>query len=186
MSINEIAQEVWCFYPEAGDDEPTRYAIFSYSSTPYWAVGALTRTAFHNPVWQSKPIGANNFAVYNHESGWLNDGVTRLGEVFAETGGMESGEGDRVTWIDRLWQDIGGFDSNLGPPSPSALEFTFKLRQSPSAPERIVGPIVLNEAKGYTTLRMRARQFVVRIDQVEDDYWQLGKVRLRTKVGGAR
>lgn len=186
LSVNEYGQEVWAFYPEAGDDEPTRYAFFSYNTTPYWAVGRLTRTAFHNPVWTERPIAANNQRVYAHESGWLDDGNTRVGSVYAETGAMEAGEGDRVSRIDRIWEDASDIDSSLGTPNPAAIEYYVKLRQAPRQPERVKGPFAPNANKGFITLRLRARQFVVRIDQTVDDYWQLGKIRIRTKEGGGR
>jgi hypothetical protein len=191
MGLNEFAQELWFFYPNKDSSEPDRYTSFSYSQEPYWTQGQIPRSAWCTPVWQSKPLATNGTVLYEQEYGSLADGVSRNDEIYAETGAMElstedAPEGGRVMWIDRIYQDAGveGPGQTVG--DPASFTLTFKLAQAPGAPERIVGPIMLTNPKGYTTVRMRARQAVVRVAQAKDVVWKLGKLRLRMKPGGMR
>jgi hypothetical protein len=191
MGLNEFAQELWFFYPNKDSSEPDRYIAMSYSQEPYWTQGRMARSAWCTPVWQAKPIAANGTILYEQEYGSLADGVSRNDEIYAETGALELSteddpEGGRVMWIDRIYQDAGveGPGQTVG--DPAAFAMTFKLSQAPGAPERVVGPINLANPKGYTTVRMRGRQAVVRIEQTKDVVWKLGKIRLRIKPGGKR
>jgi len=191
MGINEFAQELWIFYPNRESEAPDRYINMSYSIEPYWSQGQVPRTAWCTPVWQPRPIACNGTVLYEHEYGSLADGVSRNDDIYAETGALELSteddpEGGRVMWVDRIYQDAGEEGPGFSVGDPSAFTLTFKLRQAPGAQERIVGPIMLTNPKGYTTVRLRARQAVVRIEQSKDVTWKLGKLRLRMKVGGKR
>jgi hypothetical protein len=128
----------------------------------------------------------NGTQEYQHETGWLGSGTTRDGLVWAETGSFEIDQGDKVMHVDRIWQDDGATVLEGVSSTPGSFTVTFKLRQAPSAPERIVGPITLNTTKGYTTTRFRTRQVAMRINQVKDVPWSVGKLRLRLKPGGMR
>jgi hypothetical protein len=186
MGLNEFAQELWLFYPNQDSVEPDRYVAMSYSKDSYWTQGQMPRSAWCSPVWQSKPIAVSGTILYEQEYGSLADGESRNNDIYAETGALELGEGDTNMRIDRIYQDAGieGPGNSVG--DPSAYSMTFKLAQAPGAPERTVGPINLGNPKGYTTVRMRARQAIVRIQQTKDVVWKLGKVRLRLKPGGNR
>jgi len=184
MSNNEAFSEIWLFYPLTTGNEATKYAVFNYGDKPHWHRGRLERTAWHGPVHQARPISVSDRTPIQQEVGWLDLGNTRVGTVYAETGGMDLSDGDQNVRLDRITHD--------GGPQPShgsqdgTYNFTLKLRQAPSAPERIKGPITPNVTKGYTTVRSRSRQVVFRIDQVTDGYWTTGKIRLRLRPGGAR
>jgi hypothetical protein len=190
MGVNEYAQEVWLFYPGTGGAEPNRYAFFSYAKDVYWSGGNLTRQAWLNPVWQARPYMIKVNVVYEHERGWTDDGATRA--VFAVTGGMELGEGDTNMWVDRIWPDALEPDPTVLSPAPQiptlplSYTLTFGLQQAPGAPVRTYGPVSFNSPKGYTSVRFRARQLTVRVDQTVDGKWTLGKLRVRLKKGGIR
>jgi hypothetical protein len=191
MGVNEYSQEVWLFYPQQGGVEPTKYAFFSYAKDVYWSTGTLTRTAWLNPVWQAQPYMATSNTVYHHESGWTANGQPR--NVYAVTGGVELGEGDTNMWVDRVWPDdirkealMGKRAAQMDAGSTGAYSIKFGLRQAPNAPERYVGPVVMNNPKGYTSVRFRAREVTLRIDQIRDEFWTLGKLRIRMKAGGKR
>jgi len=163
----------------------------SYSQEPYWTQGQIPRTAWCTPVWQSRPIACNNTTLYEHEYGSLADGVSRNNDIYAETGALElsteeDGDGGRVMWVDRIYQDAGEEGPGFSVGDPAAFTLTFKLKQAPGAVERLVGPIMLTNPKGYTTVRMRARQAVVRVNQNRDVTWKFGKLRLRIRPGGTR
>ena len=185
LDNNEKFSELWFFYPDDGGNEADRYAVMSYGDAPHWYKGILERTAWHGPVHRSEPITALDRTPYLQETGWTAAGVSRNGQVYAETGSLELADGDQNIRMDRIFQDFGPRPANE-PITPDAYTVSFKLRQAPSAPERIKGPITLNATKGYTTTRLRARQVAFRVDQVVDAYWTLGKVRLRSKSGGGR
>ena len=191
MGINEFAQELWLFYPNKDSTAPDRYVAMSYSQEPYWTQGQMARTAWVHPVWQPRPLACDGTTLYEQEYGSLADGESRNGEVYAETGALElsgedMGDGDVNMRIDRIYQDAGVEGPGFSVGDPASFTLTFKLAQAPGAPERVVGPILLGNPKGYTTVRMRARQAVVRVQQNKDVVWKLGKLRLRMKPGGRR
>lgn len=183
--INEEAQELWFFYPEKESLVPNRYAALSYSQEPYWTIGAITRTAWVNPVWQSRPLAVNNIDLYEHEVGVLADGLSRNEDIFVESGAIEFDDGDRNVWVNRIYPDFGA-DAPGESGDPDAIRLSFYLQQAPEAPKRLIGPLSLTNPKGYITTRFRARQMYIRIDQSKDTFWKLGKFRLRLKQGGAR
>lgn len=185
FGINEEAQELWMMYPETDADEPNRYIALSYSQNRYWTMGALTRTAWLNPVWQTRPLAANGQDVYEHEFGMLNDGVSRADDIFIETGALDLSDGDMNIWVDRIFNDSGA-DMPDVETDPDAFRLQFVLQQAPTAPKRYYGPIALTNPRGFTTVRFRARQFYMRVVQVKDNYWKLGNIRLRIKQKGAR
>jgi hypothetical protein len=186
MGLNQFAQELWFFYPGKDHVEADRYVAVSYSKDSYWTQGQFPRTSWIHPVWQSKPLACNGTVLYEQEFGSLADGVSRSREIFAETGALEIGEGDTNMRIDRIYQDAGVEGPGFSVGDPDAYTLTFRLAQAPGGPERLVGPIRLGNPKGYTTVRMRARQAIVRINQEKDVVWKLGKLRFRMKEGGRR
>lgn len=186
MGINEYAQEVWFMYPSKEATEPDSFVALSYSQEPYWTMGTIPRTAWINPVWQTQPLAVNNKDLYIHEEGMLADGESRADDIFAETGGLELGNGETDFWIDRIYHDsasdLPGEDTD-----PDAFRLVFVLQQAPEAPRRYVGPIALTNPKGYTTTRFRARQMYMRVQQYSDEPWKMGNIRVRIKqVGSSR
>jgi hypothetical protein len=180
--INEWAGEAWFFYPGRGSGVANRYAVYSYGITPYWTIGEMFRTAWMNPVWQTRPLGARGVDLYEHEQGFLDDTLPRV--VYAETGGMDIEEGTNTMRIDRIYPDVLGIPADEN--ALDAVTMTFKLAQAPNAPERVLGPISLDNNRGYVFTRMRARQIIMRLDQILDKGWIFGKTRLRVKAGGGR
>lgn len=185
MGINEEAQEVMLMYPSRGAAEPDRYASLSYSQDRYWAIGDIPRTAWLNPVWQTKPLACNGVDLYEHEYGMLADGASRVDDIFVETGALDVSEGDENVWVDRIYNDSGADMPDVDG-DPDAFRLQFVLQQAPSAPKRYVGPIALTNPKGFTTTRFRARQFYMRVAQTKDSFWKMGSIRVRVKTGGKK
>lgn len=182
--VNQHAQEAWWFYPSNGSTVPNKAVIFGYNQAvnSYWSLGTLTRTAWLNPVWQDKPIGINSFEMYIHETGNTANGLPL--NAFAETGAMEISEGTVNTRVDRLYPDV--INHRFIEQPVTNLEFTFKMRQAPTAEMREYGPVSINTVKGYIPLRMRARQISVKVRETAPGYWGLGKLRIRIKSAGHR
>lgn len=186
LGYNGFNREIWAFYPYRGSVTPDRYVFVSIAAEPYWSVGVMSRTAWMNPVWQTKPFMYNARLEYEHELGVLADGATRINDIYAETGEFEIGEGDANMRVDRIYPDGIVLDPVTGVSYTTDYDLLFKLRQAPTAPQRIVGPISTDNAKGYQSVRFRARSMAVRLEPVADSSWGLGKLRLRMKAGGAR
>lgn len=186
LGYNGMHREVWAFYPGLGASAPDSYVFVSIASDPYWSKGRLARTAFLNPVWDTKPIMFNGRIEYQHETGQLAAGASRVNDIYAETGEFEIGNGEAVMRVDRIWPDGSSFDTLTGTRYTSDYALTFKLRQAPAATQRTVGPVLLDKPSGYSGVRFRARSMAVRLSPTADSQWSLGKLRLRMKPGGAR
>lgn len=186
LGYNGFNREIWTFYPRRGSPLPDRYVFVSIAAEPYWSLGAMTRTAFLNPIWDTKPYMYDGRTEYQHEIGLLADGASRVGSIYAETGEFELGQGETNMRVDRIYFDGVNYDPSTGTQYTSDYSLTFKLRQAPSAPQRIVGPISPNNPVGYNSTRFRARSIAMRLEPVADSSWSPGKLRLRMKAGGAR
>ena len=186
LGYNGFNREIWTFYPKRGSATPDSYVFVSLDGAPYWSKGSMARTAFMNPVWDTKPYIYSGFQEYQHEVGLLADGASRINDIFAETGEFEIGNGEQNMRVDRIWFDGLNYDPSTGTSYTSDYELLFKLRQAPTAPQRTIGPISPDNTIGYNSTRFRARSVQVRVEPVADTTWALGKVRLRMKSGGAR
>lgn len=185
MGINEMMQEVWFFFPGLGEIEASRFVNFKYSdNAQWWGKGLLNRTCWHNPVWNIRPIAANDLSVYEHERGWSDDGSSR--NVYAETGAFEIGTGIKNMAVSKVFHDTILSDEYVsGDPLPYEIEFL--LARAPQGAERVYGPVELNVDAGYTTVRFKARQVAMKVTETVSGNWGLGITRLTAKeVGGGR
>lgn len=184
MGVNEPHQEVWFFHPALGEVEASRYISYRYANNQnWWSKGQVTRTAWLNPIWGDRPIAINDVSVYEHERGWTDNGTAR--NVYAETGAIEISEGDNNMAVKRIFQDtILPTDYVSGAPIPYEVEFVHA--RAPQGPETTYGPVTLNVAKGYTTLRFKARQVAMKVTETVPSHWAIGKARLTVKAVGKR
>ena len=181
MGVNAVNQEVWTFYPGAEQINAGTVLIFNKEGLPWWSKALLNRTAWLSPIWQTEPYAVSNNVIYQHETGWTDNGAPR--DVWAETGVLEFNNGAQNIRIDRIYSDtMTDEDDFVGTP-PYTL--AFEMKQSPQGPPRSVGPITLSD-KGYTTVRFRGRQITMRVQETTQENWGLGTLRIRAKPGGAR
>ena len=195
QSISEF-NEIWWFYPSAGSDEIDRYVIYNYAED-HWTVGKLSRTtgydfgAVEKPVLVS-PTGtmyqhellndkltivarlANNVFLADNE--WLADGeLSRITESpYLESGPFELAEGDNVVKVQRLVPDV----KTLGD-----LNVTLYAAFNPTEDEIAYGPYALAQP---TAIRVTARQLRFRLQEVVQEGWRVGKLKLGIRVGGRR
>lgn len=176
-SENGIFDEVWFFYPSAGETECNRYIIFNYNEG-WWVTGELSRTA-------AFPAGANKYPLmagvdknlYAHEDGWTDAGNSRVGDVWIETGALSIGQGDRGFEVKQMLPATGfGYDT---------LKVTVYGRQAPDGSERTFGPYQ-TRSNGYMDMRVSARDIRVRFEATEDGDWGIGKMRLEVAPGAGR
>lgn len=176
-SANGVFDEVWFFYPSAGQTECDKYIIYNYNEG-WWATGSLSRTA-------AFPAGANKYPLmagsdkflYAHEDGWTNAGNSRVGDVWLETGALSIGNGDRGFEVKQMLPATGfGYDS---------LQVTVYGKQTPDGSERTFGPYN-PRSDGYMDMRVSARDIRVRFEATEDGDWGIGKMRLEVAQGAGR
>lgn len=120
-----------------------------------------------------------NSVIYEHETGVLANGASRVGHIFVQSGPFEIGNGDQVIYSNMMLID----GDNI---TDSTLTMTPQGRLNPQSPVMAADPIAcLPNAEGYTPVRFSGRQIALRFDAAKDKAWSLGKFRLNV-VGGSK
>jgi len=176
---NSSFSEVWWFYPSKNSVENDRYVIWNYQDN-WWSFGTMARTAWIDKgVWQHAVAGAPTGHLYQHEDGWTDSGVTRVGQVYAESGTIEIGRGERFTEVRQLIPD----DCE----DADCVQVSFKLRENPrSEPFATAGPYTFTQANGYTDARFAARQVEMKVEATKDADFHLGTLRGDVVAGSGR
>jgi hypothetical protein len=129
-ALNSTFSEVWWFYPSAGSNENDRYVIYNYVENT-WAIGALTRTAWHDRGLFNAPIAASTDGyLYNHESG-QNDGSTNPPSAitsYIESSQISIGEGNNFVFLTKLIPDL-TFENSIS--DAPTVDFTLQARNFP-------------------------------------------------------
>lgn len=174
---NWIFGEIWWFYPSATSLECDKYVIYNYRED-HWSVGTLARTSWvAGDIFGSPYAAGTDNHVYQHEEGWTDNGSTRVGSIFVESGAYEiPTTGEQVMHIHQLIPD----EATSGEVSVS-----FKTRFTPNGTEYSYGPYTVR-GDGYTDCRVAGRQVVVRIEPTVDDDFRVGVIRAEVKPGGRR
>jgi hypothetical protein len=166
--------ELWWFFPCT--DGATRYVTWNYQ-TNVWAIGEMDRTAWlDRAVWKYPIAASEDGFLYQHEQGDTASGTTRVGTIYAETGGMEISPGDSIVDIVQILPD----ERTRG-----AVSVTLKCRYTPNGAETTYGPYTVR-SDGYTDTRASGRQAAIRMDAVEDSDWRVGTFRVDVRPAGAR
>lgn len=141
-------------------------------------VGSLSRTAWADQGAFNDPfaVGADGY-IYQQETGWTNDGATRVGTVYAETGPVEIGQGDRFAVVNRIITD-----EYAALPSIRATITAKKTPQDTGSTYQYT----FNEVDGYVDTRINARQLQVKLEAVEDDGFKFGTMRMDLRPGSMR
>lgn len=167
---NSSYGEVWWFYPSASSNENDSYVSYNYREG-HWAIGLIDRTCaadrgvFTNPLW----ISSSGY-IYEHEVGFNYDSSS----IFAESGPVEVGDGERVFSMTGLIPD----EKTAGD-----VQARFGTKFYPNSTEYNYGPYTLNSP---TSVRISGRQLAVRIEAVNNTDWRVGNIRLEGKAGGLR
>lgn len=173
---NSAFGELWWWYPSSGASEPNRYVIYNYRDR-HWSIGRMSRTAWQDRGVFPQPlaVGADNH-LYRHEEGFRDAGAARFSQVYAETGALELGNGDRIGYIGQIIPD----ERQRGQVSVS-----FEARYTPNGQVYQHGPYVVRQ-DGYTDTRLSGRQVSMRIQPVADEDFRIGRFRLDVTQGGKR
>lgn len=182
MSDNGVFPEVWMFYPSKSstNGECDKYVIWNYAEG-WWARGTLSRTAMYAPGPSRLPyLAGADKNLYTHEDGWTAAGVTRVGDIWAETGVLDAG-GQTGGQIKHVVQAMLGGDISRS----ANYQARFYSRFTPNGTEYQYGPYA-PRADGYMDTRVSGRDIRMRVEATTDDYWSIGACRLDARGGGKR
>lgn len=174
---NGTYPEIWFFYPSVGSSECDRFAIWNYFED-WWSWGELSRSAMAPGEAHKYPfMGGVDKNLYEHENGWTDAGLSRIGTIYAESGMLPLTRGDFGVFVTQALpaNDFGA----------SSTELHFYSRQTPEGAERQFGPYV-PRSDGYTDCRVSGRDVRVRIHARSDDNWSIGKMRFNVEKGTGR
>ena len=171
---NRQFSEIWWFYPSSASTEPDRYVIWNYRED-HWSIGKLARTAFASPGVLELPVLASTDSyLYDHETGWTDNGAALGADRYAESGAVDIGSGERTLRATKLIPD----EKTQG-----QTRVVFKTRFTPNGLETQHGPYTLTD---YTDVRFSGRQIAVRIEGAADENWRVGIMRLEMQKAGER
>lgn len=168
--------EIWWFYPSNGSTECDRYVVWNFVEN-WWAWGARARSAMHGAEAYRLPyMGAPDGHMYEHETGWLDNGASRVGSCWIESGALSIG-GDAIHDINQMQIATGhGYDM---------VEATVYGRYTPEGAEETFGPYSPRE-DGYTDCRTSARTSRLRFVNARDGRFGIGTIKLDVAVNGDR
>jgi len=169
--------EMWFFYPSLNSDENDKYIVYNYRQG-YWLVGNMDRTAWVDQGTFNNPIAIDpNGIVYFHEEGSTADGATRVGDIYAISGAIELGQGDRFAVVDRIITD----DYENVP----SVKATIGIKNTPEG-AYTDNEYTFNESDGYIDVRLTARQLRVKLEATRDEDFKFGTMRMNLKQGSRR
>jgi hypothetical protein len=186
-SPNPSFSELWWDWPDEGATECNRYIALNYSDPARpWTIGMRTRTAADPQGTMDYPVlggpDGTGGCLYLHEYGWTDDGVPRApnGEVYAESGNIVLGEGDRRYHVKQLVFDATcSIDDMLG--------YRFFVREQPydEAGEYDTGLYTVVHG-GLMDMRFSGRSTRMRMEATYDGPFAVGRPRLEIRPGGRR
>ena len=196
-ALNEEFSEVWFFYPsiEDGTREISRYVIYNYEEGS-WSIGLLERHAWLESGVFDKPLASadvsSNEFVFEHEKGFNNDD-SAMDNVFVESADIDIGDGDNFVFLRKVLPDI-LFVNETGTSQDPAVNLVVKRRDFNN---QTLSTDSTSQIKGSTTfssLRTRARQFVLRFESDDDNNetdrknykWRLGDTRVDIVPSGRK
>lgn len=179
MHENGIFPEFWLDYPDIANStgENSSYVIWNYAEN-WWARGTRSITAMCGAATAKYPIGAktdNN--IYQFEDGYTDNGISRVGNVWAETSLLNVGAGTKIMDINQAMVAV---DPTYGSQNYQLKVFS---RFAGDQSETTYGPY-LPRLDGYTDMRAQGRDLRIRIEATNDNYWSLGPVRLDIQANG--
>lgn len=181
---NAEFREHWWHWPDEGALECNRYAAINYAEPDHpWIIGELACTAGDNTGAMIRPICGMAMAdgtgcLILHEFGWTAAGESRIGQIYAETGALDVGNGERRFHVTQIEQDFAG--------TPQQIAFRFFTRERALGEEREAGPYPILRNDGLVDARFSGRRVRMRIEAIEDGPWALGVTRLNIQPAGSR
>lgn len=185
---NPAHNEVWWFYPSAGQNENDRYVAFNYKEN-IWYIGYLARTAGLYSYYNTFPIAAGTDGyLYRHEFGQDADGSAM--SPYIQSADFDVDSGENMSFMRAYIPDI----RFTGPGSGQAATVTIKTRKSPGgdqfsdASAHVRSAIALiTGATQRVPLRARGRQVAMRVESNQlGTGWLVGLQRLHIQPDGKK
>ena len=180
-SRNAQFNEVTWFYCSSSSEEIDRYVTFNYLEKN-WTIGQLSRTAWLDAgVTSEKPIATSTSYIYNHETGYDDDGNAMT--AYIESADFDIDDGDHFSFIRRLLPDI----KFIGTSDAPEVTYTVKTRSSGSGELVSATTASVSSSTEMSNIRARGRQIRLRIENNDiKNGWRLGDVRLDVRPDGLR
>ena len=190
VGANTEFSEVWWFYPSASSTEIDKYVIYNYLEN-IWYFGTLARQAWLDRGIRSLPIATGGQYLFNHETGFDDDGSAMTS--FVESAPMALGGAERFASINRIVPDISFAGSTSINPQ---ADFTIKARthsgsgftqtdDSNTSQRTATTPVEVYTDK--LDVRVRGRTFALRVEATEiGTKFKLGSPQVNIVQDGRR
>jgi len=196
--ISEFSEVIWFYCSEtnsvanSGTGENDRYVIYNYAEKT-WYYGTLGRSAFLDRGIRTFPIAAEGNYLYNHETGYTDDGSVMVSTI--ESSPMDIGDGDQFTFIKRLIPD---FTFNGSTTNAPTVNVTLQSNNFPagnylqseiSKVDRtaVSTTVPFEQYTNKADVRLRGRAFSIKVDcSALGVRWRLGSPRVDIRQDGRR
>lgn len=188
---NTRFNEVTWWFPSLNSTECDSYVTYDYKQD-VWSFGIASglgaRTTWVDRGTFPLPMAVDpSGIIYEHETGFLANGATRVGQVYAQSGPAEIGNGERVVYVNNLIPDDDEDGEDSDNPGTSALQATVTTKFAPKGPATVLGPVDLTpNAEGFVPLMFAGRQAAFKMAATKDEDWSLGVPRVNVVGGGGR
>jgi hypothetical protein len=168
---------------------PGVYSGQAGSVAGYWLLGTRARTAgdrigtLDYPILGGLGPGGTGGALYQHETGWTDNGAPRAsaGEVFVESGSINQGEGDiRFNCTQVV------FDTTTDPTLIPNFGFRFLAKEQPWSPVETDSGLYTRVHDGLLDTRVSGRSIRMRLEATADAPFSVGRTRLVLSQAGKR
>ena len=185
----EFSEIVW-YYPSASSQEIDKYVIYNYTEN-IWYFGSLVRHAWLDRGIRSLPLATGNQYVYNHETGFDDDGSAMTS--FIESAPMSLTDASRFSFVNRIIPDVNFAGSTAVNP---AVDFTIKARthsgsgftqtdDSNTSQRTATSPVEVYTEK--LDVRVRGRTFALRVESTGlGTKYKLGQPQINIVQDGRR
>jgi len=182
----EFSEIIWFYVSDQStatdtdNPEPDAYVTYNYNEQA-WAVGEMDRTVWNDAFGaREKPFAFSSEGfLYNQETGTSDDGAAM--NCFIEASPREiTAEGENLYMVDRVIPD-----ATMG--ANSNLSLFMNTRKYPNGAETVKGPFNITSTTEKISTRVKGRQIALKFQSTgTQDEWQLGDLRIDTKMAGLR
>ncbi len=196
--ISEFGEIIWFYtsntnsFANGGTGENDRYVIYNYQEG-VWYYGDLGRSAFLDRGVRTFPIAAADNYLYNHETGYTDDGSVMTSRL--ESSPIDMGDGDYFTSIRRVIPD---FTFNGSTAQEPTVNLTLQSNNFPggnylqtelSKVDRTATTttVPFEQFTNKADVRLRGRAFSLKVDCATAGVrWRLGSPRVDLRQDGRR
>jgi len=170
--------EVTWDYPSENSTENDRYVTYQYKDK-LWYFGQRERLTWVDRGVFIYPFGVDaDGVIWEHDYGeYLDDGATRT-NIYLQSGPTEIGDGERILYVNNLIPDAS---------NGANIQLRITAKTAPQGTSTAYGPFsFVANSEGFTPARLCGRQLTMRIEQIVDGDWSVGKFRALAAPGGKR